>query len=87
MHRDLVDRGCLAGMERGLNVMQFVAGLHERGLMPEEAADVVSQALGVGRGAARLYIRSHPAWAAEAPDEGPGAARGFFSRREDRPCS
>jgi hypothetical protein len=64
MHRDRVDRQSLAGMERGLSVKTFVAGLHARGLGPDEAADVVSQAFGVHRGAARLYVRSHPAWAA-----------------------
>jgi hypothetical protein len=65
VHRDLIDRDCLTGTERKLSSKAFVAGLHRRGLTREQAADVVCQLFGVSRGAARLYVRSHPAFAAE----------------------
>jgi hypothetical protein len=78
MRRDLSDRGCLAGMEGGQSSYQFVAGLRDRVLTPDDAADVVCQVYGVSRGAARLFVRSHPAWSTGAPAggrAGPGRSR------------
>jgi hypothetical protein len=74
-----MNRGYLTGMERGQSSKQFVAELHDRRLSPDEAADVVCQVYGVPRGAARLYVYSHPAWASEAPAEELPRARGFRS--------
>lgn len=72
MHRDLIDHERLNGMERGLSCKQFVAELHDRGLSPDQAAEAVCQLFAVHRGAARLYVRSHPAWASsEVPKEVP----------------
>ena len=71
MRRDRMDRRCLAGMERGLSSRLYVAELHAQGLSQDAAVESVIQAFGVSRGAARLYIRSHPTWASEAPVEGP----------------
>jgi hypothetical protein len=77
VHHDLIDRGYLTGMERGQSSKQFVTELHDRRLSPDDAADVVCQVYGIPRGAARLYIYSHPAWAPEAPAEGLPRAKEF----------
>jgi len=70
VHRDLMDQGCLTGTERGQGSHEFVAGLRDRGLTPDDAADVVCQVFGVARGVAQLYLRSHPAWSSEPPAGG-----------------
>ncbi len=67
MHRDRMDRSCLAGVDRGMRGKLYVADLHAQGLGRDAAVDSVVQAFGVPRGAARLYVRSHPAWASEGP--------------------
>ena len=67
MHRDRMDRRCLAGMDRGTSGMLYVAELHAQGLSRDAAVKAVVQAFGVPQGAARLYVRSHPAWASEGP--------------------
>jgi len=69
VHRDLINAESLTGIERGLSSKEFVADLHRRGLTPDDAADVVSRVFAIPRGAARLYVRSHPAWSTEAPTE------------------
>jgi hypothetical protein len=74
-----MNRGSLTGMERGQNSKQFVAELHDRMLSPDDAADIVCQVYGIARGAARLYVYSHPAWASEVPAKGLARARGFCS--------
>jgi hypothetical protein len=81
MHRDLMDLSCLAGIERGLSSKHFVAELHDQGLTRDEAAETVSQVFGVSRGAARLFIRSHPAWAGIGRD-GPRS----FDGEGSEPC-
>ena len=65
MHRDQMEHRCPAGMDRGLSGMLYVAELHAQGLSRDAAVESVVQACGVPRGAARLYVRSHPAWASE----------------------
>ena|SRR5689334_7396248 len=71
MYQGVSDRGCPARMEGGLNAKRFVAELHGRGLWPDDAADIVCQLFCIPRGAARLYVRTHPAWSPEAPAEWP----------------
>jgi hypothetical protein len=87
VHRDLIDRGCLAGMGRGLNCKQFVAELHDRGFDPDDAADAVYRVFGVPFNAARFYVRSHPAWASDVPAKGTGPAEAFRREMGDQPCS
>ena len=74
MHRVSMSRRYSTGMERGHDSKQFVADLHGRGLTPDDAADIVCQVFCVPRGAARLYVRSHPDWASDDPGRsgGPG---------------
>ena len=45
-----------------------------RGLTPDDAADILCQVCCIPRGAARLYVRTHPAWSSEAPAERPRSA-------------
>jgi hypothetical protein len=88
MHRDLMNLGYLTGTERGQNSKQFVAELHDWRLSPDDAADVVCQVYGVSRGAARLYVYSHPAWASEAPTGGCLGTRGSAGDEEaNRPTN
>ena len=61
-------------------------GLHDRVRTPDDAADVVCQVFGVPRGAARLYVRSHPAWSAEATVRRPGRAEAFRSEGGGESC-
>jgi len=86
VHRDLMDVESLTGIERGLSSKEFVAELHRRGLRPDDAADVVSRVFAIPRGAARLYIRSHPAWSTEAPAEGSRWAEDGRWRMGGGPC-
>jgi hypothetical protein len=46
----------------------FVARLRERGLSLNAAANLVARVYGVSRAAARLFVASHPSWAAETSD-------------------
>jgi hypothetical protein len=62
MHRDRIERDCLADMERGLRSDVFALQLRERGATRDGAAGAISQVFGVSLGAARLFVRSHPAW-------------------------
>jgi hypothetical protein len=71
MHRDQMARRSLAGMSLALCSKLFVAELRDQGLSPEAAAETVCQVFGVSQSAARLYIRSHPSWAAGPPGQGP----------------
>ena len=66
MHRDRVSRRPMAGIQRGLSSKAFVAELRGQGYVREAAEEIVSQEFGVPLAAARLYVRSHPSWAAEA---------------------
>ena len=72
MHRDYDRYG--AESSRGVSSRRFVAELHEQGVGPDEAIEAVSRRFGVSHGAARLFVRSHPAWAKgeERPDGSPG---------------
>jgi hypothetical protein len=71
MHRDQMARRSLAGMPRALCCKLFVAELHDQGISPKAAAEALCQVFGISRSAARLYLRSHPSWAAGPPGEGP----------------
>jgi hypothetical protein len=65
MHRDNIVLSDLAGVSRGMPSKQFVTELHARGAAREEAIEMLCLMFGVPRGAARLFVASHPAWAAE----------------------
>jgi hypothetical protein len=65
MHRDNIVLSDLAGMSRGMPSKQFVTELHDRGFARDEAIEVFCRMFGVPRGAGRLFVASHPAWAAE----------------------
>ena len=59
MHRDLIGHG--AEPIRGLCSKQFVNGLRDQGVARDDAIEAVSQAFGVPRDMAELFILSHPA--------------------------
>jgi hypothetical protein len=71
MYPGVSDRGCPAGSDRGRDGKRLAGELHGRGLSPDDAADVICQVFCIPRGAARLYVRTHPAWSPEAPAEWP----------------
>jgi hypothetical protein len=60
MHRDQIRQG--AETRRGLCSKQFVTELHDLGIAQDDAIEAVSRTFGVARGAARLFVLSHPAW-------------------------
>jgi hypothetical protein len=61
MHRDNCRYG--AELRRGLSSKQFVTDLHDQGVPCEEIIEAVGQVFGIPRGAAQLFVLSHPAWA------------------------
>ena len=71
MHRDNVVLRDLAGMSRALCSKQFATELHDQGYARDVAIAAVCQVFGVPHRAARLFIVSHPAWAADAPSDEP----------------
>jgi hypothetical protein len=64
MHRDNISRW--GETRRGLCSKQFVTDLRAQGYTREYAIEAVSRTFGVTRGAARLFVCSHPAWPEEA---------------------
>jgi hypothetical protein len=66
MHRDNIALRDLAGRSRKLCSKQFATELHEQGYTREDAIAAVCQVFGVPTRAARLFVASHPAWAAPA---------------------
>jgi hypothetical protein len=65
MHRDNIVLSDLAGVSRGMPSKQFVTELHASGAARGEAIEMLCLVFGVPRGAAKLFVASHPAWAAE----------------------
>jgi hypothetical protein len=63
MHRDHLRHE--DGSGRGSCSKQFLAELHDQGIGRDEAIEAVSRRFGVSRGAASLFVTSHPAWAEE----------------------
>jgi hypothetical protein len=64
---------------------QFVAELHDLGFTCDEAIESLCLVFGVPHATARLFVASHPAWAAEAaandsdgstPESGPTRNQG-----------
>ena len=53
-----------AGASRRMQSKQFVTELHERGVGRDEAIEMLCLAFCIPRGAARLFVASHPVWAA-----------------------
>jgi hypothetical protein len=71
MHRDNNARGNVAGRGRKLCSKQFVSELHDQGYTRDGAIEAVCEVFRVSHRAARLFVGSHPAWAADAPAEEP----------------
>jgi hypothetical protein len=69
MHRDNFVLRDLAGKSRKLCSKQFATELHDQGYARGDAIAAVCQVFGVPHRAARLFIVSHPAWAADAPSD------------------
>jgi hypothetical protein len=55
----------LSGVSSRINSKQFVTELHDRGFARDEVVETLCLMFGVPRGAARLFVASHPAWATE----------------------
>lgn len=89
MHRDHLRDGAESG--RGVCSKQFVAELQAQGFGPDEAIEAVSRRFDVSRGAARLFVLSHPAWTEGGgrPDWSPARLLGTGQRwyRDSRPPS
>jgi hypothetical protein len=77
MHRDSIALRRLAGLSRGLDSKQFVTDLRDGGFTRDQAIEALRQVFGVPHGAARLFVVSHPAWAAEAPAREPDGPASF----------
>jgi hypothetical protein len=67
MHRDYRRDG--SEPRRGLCSKQFVADLRDQGIPRDDAIFAVCQVFGVPRGAAQLFVLSHPAWAEDELSE------------------
>jgi hypothetical protein len=65
MHRAKIVLSPFAGENRGTHSKQFVTELHVRGFSCDQAIEMLCLVFGVPRGAARLFVVSHPAWAAD----------------------
>jgi hypothetical protein len=77
MHRDNIALSDLAGRSRKLCSKQFATELHDQGYTRDDAIAALCQVFGVPHRAARLFVASHPAWAADAPPEEPKRAPFF----------
>jgi hypothetical protein len=77
MHRNDIPLRELAGTSRKLCSKQFATELHEQGYTRDDAIAAVWQVFGVPHRAARLFIVSHPAWAADARTEEPDWSLSF----------
>jgi hypothetical protein len=64
MHRANIVLGGLPGVRRGMHGKQFVTELHDRGFGRDESIALLRLVFGITRGAAKLFVASHPAWAA-----------------------
>jgi hypothetical protein len=67
MHRNNIALEDLAGRSRKLCSKQYVSELHDQGYTRDDAIEAVCQVFCVPYRAARLFVVSHPAWAADAP--------------------
>ncbi len=54
-----------AEMSRGMDSKQFVTELHAEGVDRDEAIEMLCLVFSIPRGAASLFVASHPVWAAE----------------------
>jgi hypothetical protein len=55
-----------ASVNGAMHSKRFVDELRDWGFTPDEAIDTLCLLFGLSRGAAELFILSHPTWAAEA---------------------
>jgi hypothetical protein len=65
MHRDRMTPEYLRMIHRGMSSKAFVDGLHDQGFTRDDSVELVKRVFGVSRGAAELFVVSHPAWAAD----------------------
>ena len=77
MHRTDIQLRELAGTSRKLCSKQFATELHQQGYARDDAIAAVCQVFGVPHRLARLFIVSHPAWAAGARAEEPDWSLSF----------
>jgi len=77
MNRDNIVLSPLAGVSRGMHGKQFVTELHDRGFTRDEAIEMLCVMFSLRPGAARQFVDSHPAWAAEtAANDSDGSMTG-----------
>jgi hypothetical protein len=76
MHRDNIVLSDLAGVSRGMPSKQFVTELHASGASRDQAIEMLCRMFGIPQGAARLFVASHPAWAAETAAKDPNGSVG-----------
>ena len=63
-----------AGVDGGLDSKRFVGDLHDWGFARDEAIEILCMIFDLSRGAAKLYLVTHPAWVAEnASDDSNGS--------------
>jgi hypothetical protein len=71
MHRNNLVLRDLAGKSRKLCSKQFATELRDQGFARDDAIAAICQVFGVPHRLARLFIVSHPAWAADARSDEP----------------
>ena len=66
-----------AGVNGRMHSKRFVADMHDWGFTRDEAIEVLCMVFDLPRGAAKLFIVTHPAWLAEnASDHSNGSTEG-----------
>ena len=70
VHRAKIVPSQVTVVNRGMHSKQFVTELHDSGFTRDQAIEMLCLMFGIPRGAARLFIVSHPAWAAETAVQG-----------------
>jgi hypothetical protein len=65
MHLPRMVLNHVAGPNDGMHSKRFVADLHDWGFTRDEAIEILCMIFDLSRGAARLFISTHPAWSAE----------------------
>ena len=79
MYRANIVLSGLTGANRGVLSKQFVTELHAKGVARDEAVEMLRVVFGVPRGAASLFVASHPAWATENLTNDPDGAIPFLA--------
>ena len=79
-----IDFGELAGASRRMQSKQFVSELHERGFARDEAIEMLCLVFCIPWVHARLFVASHPVWAAgwaSKVSDGVTTPAGFYGGR------